>query len=112
MPQTATHQELLNLVNRLQQETETLCVRGVRAASEEQVTWMRNAHSQLSGLGASFLGTKIELLIQDMDHGRPTAPSRLLDLLASVRIFERVLTLREAKSRLKYFIQSQEDLAS
>ena len=96
----STDQRLLDLLLRLQRETELLCVRGVRALSTEQHNWFDNASDQLGEMGAEFLSQKITAFLQAVDADDRLASGRLLDLLTTIRIFERVLTLRNAETVL------------
>ena len=58
---------LMQLVTQLQQEVESLCVRGVRAASSEQLSWFKHAHDRMAEMGAQYLAGKISNLLEAVE---------------------------------------------
>jgi len=102
---------LISLVAQLRNETETLGVRGVRVASSEQVNWFRHTRDRLTEMGAEFLAQKLSRLIDSIDADDSLGAGRLLDLLTTIRVFDRVLTLQTAESALIHMGDSSGDTA-
>jgi hypothetical protein len=94
----------MQLIVQLQKEIEALCIRGIRAITSEQLNWLRNSRDRLRELGAEFLAEKISRLLSSIDSDEKNAPSRLLDLLTTVRVFERTLTLKITADKLSTFL--------
>lgn len=96
-----TDDGLISIVTQLQVEVETLGIRGVSAASSEQLNWFRHTRNRVSEMGAEFLSQKMTPLIDCMEGGGTDGATRLLDLLTTIRVFDRVLTLQTAEERLQ-----------
>ena len=91
----------MQLIVRLQKEIEAICIRGIRAISSEQLNWLRNTRDRVREMGAEFLSEKISSLLVSIDSDDRAASAKLLDLLTTVRVFERTLTLKVAAAKLE-----------
>ena len=107
---TRMDRTLIQLVEQLQIEVESLCIRGIQAVSGEQINWFTNTRQSFEEMGAEFLASKISDLLNKIDNNAAAAPGSLLDLLTSVRVFERVVTLRCAEAALTWYINPQRDI--
>jgi hypothetical protein len=92
--------EAFPIVQRLHQEIESLVVRGLRAATSENIQWLRHAHETLDALGAEFLAGLISKLLYEIEQDDPQSAASLLRLQTSVRLFDRVLTIETARFHL------------
>ena len=81
-----SNEALISTVSQLQAEVETLGLRGLRAASTEQLQWLRHTRDTLSEMGAEFLAAKMTQLLASMEQTQSDAAARLLDLLTTIRV--------------------------
>ena len=95
-----SNEALISTISQLQAEVETLGLRGLRAASAEQLQWLRHTRDSLSEMGAEFLAAKMTQLLASMEQTQSDAAARLLDLLTTIRVFDRVLTMQTVESIL------------
>lgn len=86
--------EALELVTRLNALLDALVVRGLRAAGVEERARLASHRDHLAGIGASHLAASLAELLAALEDGRREAARALLAARASVRVFERLLTLR------------------
>lgn len=96
----ADYEQIIELITRLQAELEGLCIRGLRAISTEQLNWLKASRDSLMAMGAEHLAGKITALLEQIEVDSDESSRRLLDLLTTVRVFERTATLREASVSL------------
>ena len=97
-----TDDALISLIQQLQVEVETLGVRGVNVASAEQINWFRHTRDRVAEMGAEHLAQKMSSLIESMEGHGKSGSARLLDLLTTIRVFDRVLTLQIAETSLAH----------
>ncbi len=97
-----TDDALIALIQQLQVEVETLGVRGVNVASAEQINWFRHTRDRVAEMGAEHLAQKMSPLIESMEGQGTAGSARLLDLLTTIRVFDRVLTLQIAEANLAH----------
>jgi hypothetical protein len=77
----------------LRKELDELVVRGVRTASPRDLAALEGMHDELERVGARFLAGRIETLLARTRADAPDAAHALLQLLSTLQVFERVLTL-------------------
>ena len=97
-----TDDALIALIQQLQDEVETLGVRGVNVASAEQTNWFRHTRDRVAEMGAEHLAQKMSPLIDSMEGQGNAGSARLLHLLTTIRVFDRVLTLQIAENSLSH----------
>lgn len=95
-----TDEALISLITQLRTESEALGVRGVSLASVEQINWFRHTRDRLAESGAQFVAEKLTRLIDSMESTSSAGAGRLLDLLTTLRVFDRILTLQTAEACL------------
>lgn len=88
------HAEVLLVLERVRGSLERLVVRGVRAASSEQVAELRAMNDEFTRIGAVHLSERITELADAVEAGAGEAATALLHAQTSLRVFERLLTLR------------------
>lgn len=93
--------EALALVERLNALLDDLAVRGLRAVGADAITRLVTQGEALAGIGATHLATAIEALSTDLRNGRREVARTLLKTRASVRVFERLLSLRMVAAELR-----------
>jgi hypothetical protein len=98
--QAHEHQETLQTLEYLQQVTENLLVRGLRSVGAQELQTLGALEAELARIGASHLAGRIGKLRQCLQEDPPAAARVLLSTQASLRVFERVLTLEWAAEAL------------
>ena len=101
-----TDDAIISIIQQLKTETETLGIRGISVPSEEQLRWFRHTRDRTAETGAGFLASKLTQLIDSLERGDKDAAGRLLDLLTSIRVFDRVLTLQTAETALLQTVEA------
>ncbi len=90
---TVETQEIVQTIEHLQNAFEELTVRGLRSAGTEQLNRLTNLKEEMERIGASHLAHRIQLVIEGIQKDDRKAASALMRAQASLRVFERVLTL-------------------
>jgi hypothetical protein len=94
-------EEVVQTIERLQQSFEDLSVRGLRACGSDQLQVLIALHEELERVGAAHLAGRLEDLIDKIrDDDRGSARS-LMRAQASLRVFERFLTIETVESEMK-----------
>ncbi|MEM7560200.1 MAG: hypothetical protein AAF394_13860 [Planctomycetota bacterium] len=101
-------ESLHSLVQDLQKEMENIAARGIRAIEAEQLRWLKSNAGQLAAMGAQHLADRITRLTEAMEADHK-APARLYELLTTLKVFERVLTLETAQAQLTELAQTAEE---
>ena len=100
-------ESLIELVQNITREVESIGARGIRTISPEQLRWLKSTKNQLAEMGAQFLADSIEGLIDAIESDQKPA-AKLYQLLTTTKVFERILTLKESREKLEYMIASEE----
>lgn len=93
-------EEVVGTLDRLNSELQDLLVRGLRICGPEHLLPLRGIHSELDRIGASHLGGRLSKLISAIESDSREAAVDLLRTQASLRVFERVLTVKVATLKL------------
>jgi hypothetical protein len=88
--------EIVQTIERLQGEFEDLAVRGLRSAGPEHLASLSALREELERVGAGHLAGRIAAVVDAIRAGDRSAATALLQAQASLRVFERVLTLEAA----------------
>ena len=91
---------LLSTVLQVHREIEAVGLRGVAVISAEQLNWLRNTLTAIEEMGAEFLATRLRQFLESSEQRDKQAGARLLELLTTLRVFERALTLEAAQIQL------------
>src|SRR5262245_54932550 len=96
--------EIQQIVEHLQGVLETLVTRGLRAAGLAERNALATLEGEFTRIGATHLGERVSALRAALEADDRDAPNRLLKAQASLRLFERVLTLEVAQAALKQWM--------
>jgi hypothetical protein len=104
--------EIQQLVEHLQGVLENLITRGLRAAGLAERNALATLGEEFTRIGAGHLAQRVLALREALESDDRDGPNRLLKAQASLRLFERVLTLEIARAALHRWMESaaaQED---
>ncbi len=93
--------EITYALGRLQAELEDLAVGGLRVSGPERLPVLRAVQEDLAQVGASHLASRLGALVEAVSGDRREAAAALARTQASLRVFERVLTLEVAAGQLR-----------
>ena len=93
-------EETLQTLEHLQQVMENLLVRGLRSAGSQELNTLAALESELGRVGAAHLAGHIGELRKCLSADPAAAAAVLLRTQASLRVFERILTLESAAETL------------
>ncbi|QDT48949.1 hypothetical protein [Symmachiella dynata] len=91
---------ILSTVLQVHREVEAAGFRGIAVISAEQLNWLRNTLTAIEEMGAEFLAQRLRRFIESAEQQDKHAGARLLELLTTLRLFERALTLEAAQFQL------------
>jgi hypothetical protein len=106
MPET---DEIVQSLDRLQSAFEDLTVRGLRAAGPSQLTTLEALRAELERVGANHLAGRVAAVINAVRNDDRSAAAALFRAQASLRVFERVLTLEVAGDLLQRMLPVEEE---
>ena len=89
-----------------------LVVRGLRTSGTEQLALLDALREEFSRIGATHISGRLSELIDAVRADDPSACRKLLGLQASLRVFDRIMTLEAAETSLKLLGQEVEDVES
>ena len=90
-------EELIDLIGRVSLEVETLCVRGLRSVDPSRLQWLQSTHESFAEMGAEYLARKLKSLIESIEGDGRGGSAALFDLMTTLRVSERRLTLQRAQ---------------
>jgi hypothetical protein len=94
-------EEIAQAIDRLQAAFEDLAVRGLRSAGPSDLAALRAAGTEFERVGAGHLAERIAAVVGAIENDDRGAARALLRAQASLRVFERVLTLEVAAGALQ-----------
>jgi hypothetical protein len=97
--------EIVQTVERLQTALEELSVRGLRSAGGEQLAVLDALREEFERVGAGHLAARVAALVSAVRAGDRSAAAALLRAQASLRVFERILTLEATGETLREILQ-------
>jgi hypothetical protein len=100
--------EIVQTVERLQNALEELSVRGLRSAGGEQLAVLEALREEFERIGAGHLAGRVATLASAVRAGERSAAAALLRAQASLRVFERILTLEAAGETLRALVGEEE----
>src|SRR5207247_824756 len=101
--------EIMQTVEHLQQVLENLIVRGLRSTGSQERATLQALREEFDRIGAHHLAGRIGTLYDALQADDRSAAAALLKTQASLRVFERVLTLEVAQSALEHFAKEAGD---
>jgi hypothetical protein len=99
--------EITYTLGRLQAELEDLAVGGLRAAGPDRLPVLRAVQEDLARAGASHLAGRLQVLVDALRADQREAAAALVLTQASLRVFERVLTLETTAARLQSLVPAE-----
>ena len=93
--------EVMRILERLNSELQDLLVRGLRVSGLAHLKPLRTIQFELQKIGAEHVSGRLSVLISAIEADQSHAASALLQTQASLRLFERILTLRAAEFALQ-----------
>ena len=102
-------EEIMQTVEHLQQVLENLIVRGLRSAGSQERATLQSLREEFDRIGAHHLAGRIRTLYDALQADDRAAAAALLKTQASLRVFERVLTLEIAQGALAHLAQEAGD---
>ncbi|MEZ4240606.1 MAG: hypothetical protein R3F59_31530 [Myxococcota bacterium] len=85
--------EVCDTLQALSRELDDLVIRGLRAAGPQDLAALAAMQEELARVGAAHVAERLERLLAGVRGGDPGAPAALMGLQATLRVFERVLSL-------------------
>lgn len=85
--------EVCDTLQALSKELDDLVVRGLRAAGPQDLAALQAMQEELARAGAAHVAGRLEVLLGRIRAGDAGGPAALMGLMATLRVFERVLTL-------------------
>jgi hypothetical protein len=101
--------DIVRAVERLQGAFEELAVRGLRSAGPQQLASLQALREELDKVGAGHLAGRVAAVIDAVRSDDRGAAAALLRAQASLRVFERVLTLEVAGEALGRALTSRDN---
>ena len=99
--------EVQEVVDHLQTVLENLVTRGLTAAEAGDRKALATLRDEFVRIGATHLADRVGSLCEALESGDQDGPIRLLKTQASLRLFERVLTLEVARASLAQWQTAQ-----
>ena len=101
--------EIMQAALRLQSAFEELAVRGLRSAGPQQLGALEALREEFERVGAGHLAGRVAAVIQGVRNDDRGAAAALLRAQASLRVFERMLTLEVAGAVLERMLAPEEE---
>jgi hypothetical protein len=93
--------EIVHTVERLQTALEDLAVRGLRSAGPGDLAALATLRQEFERIGADHLAGRIAAVVDAIRNGDRAAAAALMRAQASLRLFDRILTLDVAAAVLR-----------
>jgi hypothetical protein len=93
-------EEVVQTIQRLQSTFEDLSVRGLRTVGGEQLKMLSSLHEELNRIGAAHIAGCLEAVIAGIKNDDRSSARALMKAQASLRVFERILTLETVESKM------------
>jgi hypothetical protein len=100
--------EIGQTLERLQGAFEDMTVRGLRSAGPEHLATLAAVREELERIGAGHLAGRLAAVLDAIRSHDRAAAAALLRAQASLRVFERILTLETAAELLRPLVPSAE----
>jgi hypothetical protein len=101
--------EIVQTIDRLQGEFEDLAVRGLRTAGTAHLGSLETLREEFERIGADHLAGRIAEVVAAIRNDDRGAAAALLRAQASLRVFERVLSLEAAGAMLEALQEDEND---
>src|SRR5579864_2095016 len=92
--------EIVHTIKHLQGVLDDLCVRGLRSAGSRELSVLQTLQTEFERIEAHHLASRVGRLHEALTADSREAAAALLKTQASLRVFERILTLDVAQAAL------------
>jgi hypothetical protein len=99
--------EIQQMVEHLQGALENLVTRGLRTAGSAERNMLATLGEEFERIGATHLAGRVLAMHEGLETDSAAAPKLLFMAQASLRVFERILTLEMARAALVQLQQVQ-----
>lgn len=99
--------EIQQIVEHLQGVLDNLITRGLRTAGLAERNALSTLGDEFTRIGAGHLAERVLALRDALEAGTADSPQRLFKAQASLRLFERILTLEVARGALSRWKEAQ-----
>ena len=103
------NEEIAYAISRLQAEFDDLAVRGLRTTGTLHLAPLEAMREEFERIGAAHLAGRIARVIGGIETDDSGAATALLQAQASLRLFERVVSLEAAAEHLRDLLPQQDD---
>lgn len=100
--------EIVQTIEHVQSAFEDLAVRGLHSAGPEHLATLSALREEFERISAGHLAGRIAAVVEALRGGESGAAVALMRAQASLRVFERVLTLQIAAQTLSALLESAE----
>jgi len=100
-------QEITHCIRHLQGEFEDLCVGGLQCVGVERLPRLESLRDELTAIGAAHLSQNLDNLIAALRANDKSAAAALLRAQASLRVFERLLTLEAVSVEFAHSLKNR-----
>jgi hypothetical protein len=100
------HKEIMQTIDHLQKTFDNLVIRGVRTVGPQQLSTLEALREELARIGAAHLSECIQAVITAIKNGGANASHALMSAQASLRVFERLITVDVAIEELREIARS------
>ena len=97
--------EILQTLEHMRATLDDLCIRGLRSAGNEQINTLATLEQEFERIGAAHVASRLGTVIRAVRSGDHDGPRHVMRAQASVRLFERILTLSAAQEALGRALQ-------
>src|SRR5262245_49827891 len=97
--------EILQTLEHVRATLDDLCIRGLRSAGSEQINTLTTLEQEFERIGAAHVASRLGTVIRAVRSGGHDGPKHVMRAQASVRLFERILTLSVAEDALKRAVE-------
>ena len=98
--------DLDHVLEQLKTEMEAIGARGVRSLASDQLHWLQHTQKSLASMGAGFLACKLQRFIDSLETADGGAAERFLDLLTTIRVFQRTLTIESVHTAMQLALEA------
>src|SRR5579859_4373698 len=102
-------EEIAQTIDHLHGAFAALAVRGLRSAGPADLATLRATCEEFQRIGADHLAGRIGEVVSAIENDDRSAARALLRAQASLRVFERILTLEVAAQSLQAMVAAPED---
>ncbi len=102
-------EEIAQTIDRLHGAFADLAVRGLRSAGPGDLATLRAVREEFQRIGADHLAGRIGEVVSAIENDDRAAARALLRAQASLRVFERILTLEVAGQALQAMLDAPEE---